>query len=79
MNSGQLQINELTTILNEHFHWNKARMNCFVGMLNGGKVGPMRTSLMPSENSANIIKIVCCSYQAILKETGSSDRWRFVR
>jgi hypothetical protein len=30
---GQLQINELTTILNEHFHWNKARMNCFVGIL----------------------------------------------
>ena len=33
MNKGQLQINELTTILNEHFHWNKARMDCFVGML----------------------------------------------
>ena len=33
MNNGQLQINELITILNEHFHWNKARMNCFVGML----------------------------------------------
>jgi hypothetical protein len=33
MNNGQLQINELTAILNEHFHWNKARMVCFVGML----------------------------------------------
>lgn len=33
MKSGQLQINELTTILNQHFHWNKARMACFVGML----------------------------------------------
>ena len=33
MNNGQLQINELTAILNEHFHWNKARMGCFVGML----------------------------------------------
>lgn len=33
MNNGHLQINELTAILNEHFHWNKARMNCFVGML----------------------------------------------
>jgi len=27
MNNGQLQINELTTILNEHFQWNKARQN----------------------------------------------------
>jgi len=35
MKSGQLQINELTTILNQHFHWNKARMACFVGMLIG--------------------------------------------
>jgi hypothetical protein len=33
MDNGQLQINELTTILNEHFQWNKARMDCFVGML----------------------------------------------
>ncbi len=33
MKSGQLQINELTTILNQHFHWNKAKMACFVGML----------------------------------------------
>jgi hypothetical protein len=33
MKTGQLQINELTAILNEHFQWNKARMNCFVGML----------------------------------------------
>ena len=33
MNNGQLQINEQTAILNEHFHWNKARMGCFVGML----------------------------------------------
>jgi Transposase DDE domain len=33
MKSGQLQINELTTILNQHFQWNKARMACFVGML----------------------------------------------
>jgi len=33
MNYGQLQINELTVILNEHFQWNKAKMSCFVGML----------------------------------------------
>lgn len=33
MKSGQLQINELTTILNQHFQWNKARMDCFAGML----------------------------------------------
>ena len=33
MNNGQLQINELTAIINEHFHWNKARMAGFVGML----------------------------------------------
>ena len=33
MNKGHLQINELSTILNEHFHWNKARMDCFVGVL----------------------------------------------
>ena len=33
MNNNLLQINELTTILNKHFHWNKARMSCFVGML----------------------------------------------
>lgn len=33
MKSGKLQINELTTILNEHFQWNKARMDCFAGML----------------------------------------------
>jgi hypothetical protein len=33
MKSGQLQINELSNILNEHFHWHKARLDCFVGML----------------------------------------------
>ncbi len=33
MNHGQLQINELTAILTEHFQWNKARIACFVGML----------------------------------------------
>lgn len=33
MKSGELQINELRTILNEHFPWHKARLNCFVGML----------------------------------------------
>jgi Transposase DDE domain len=33
MKSSQLQINELMTILNQHFQWNKARMACFVGML----------------------------------------------
>jgi len=33
MNHSQLQINELTLILNEHFQWNKAKMACFVGML----------------------------------------------
>jgi hypothetical protein len=33
MKSGKLQINELATILNQHFQWNKARMACFVGML----------------------------------------------
>jgi hypothetical protein len=33
MKSGQLQFNDPTTILNLHFHWNKARMACFVGML----------------------------------------------
>nr|MCH9697129.1 IS4 family transposase [Gammaproteobacteria bacterium] len=33
MNTNQLQINELTLILNEHFQWNKAKMACFVGML----------------------------------------------
>lgn len=27
------QINELTTLLNEHFHWNKARMDCLIGMV----------------------------------------------
>ena len=27
------QINELSGILNEHFNWNKARMDCFVGMM----------------------------------------------
>ena len=26
-------INELTTILNQHFKWNKARMNCLVLMV----------------------------------------------
>ena len=26
------QINELSGILNEYFKWNKARMDCFVGM-----------------------------------------------
>jgi hypothetical protein len=33
MRSGKSQINELATILNQHFQWNKARMACFVGML----------------------------------------------
>lgn len=33
MNHGELQINELRDILNEHFDWHKARLNCFVGML----------------------------------------------
>jgi hypothetical protein len=27
------QINELTTKLNEHFQWNKARMDCLIGMV----------------------------------------------
>ncbi len=27
--------NELKEILHQYFHWNKARMNCFVGMLIG--------------------------------------------
>lgn len=35
MESSKLQINELATILNQHFVWNKARMDCFVGMLIG--------------------------------------------
>ncbi|NOS73697.1 MAG: IS4 family transposase [Methyloglobulus sp.] len=35
MESSKLQINELVTILNQHFAWNKARMDCFVGMLIG--------------------------------------------
>ena len=29
MNKGQLQINELSTILNEHFHWNKGKNGLF--------------------------------------------------
>ena len=29
------QIDELTTTLNLYFQWNKARMDCFVGMLIG--------------------------------------------
>ena len=29
------QLNELSAILNERFHWNKARMDCFVGMMVG--------------------------------------------
>jgi hypothetical protein len=29
------QINELSVMLNQHFKWNKARMDCFVGMLIG--------------------------------------------
>ena len=33
MKSGQLQINELRNILNEHFHWHKTRLECFVSML----------------------------------------------
>lgn len=33
MKCGKLQINELATLLNEHFQWNKVRMDCFVGML----------------------------------------------
>ena len=35
MDSSKLQINELAGILNQHFAWNKARMDCFVGMLVG--------------------------------------------
>jgi hypothetical protein len=35
MDSSKLQINELARILNQHFAWNKARMDCFVGMLIG--------------------------------------------
>lgn len=35
MESSNAQINELVTILNQHFAWNKARMVCFVGMLVG--------------------------------------------
>lgn len=35
MDSSKLQINELAGILNQHFAWNKARMDCFVGMLIG--------------------------------------------
>jgi len=35
MESSKLQINELATILNQYFAWNKARMDCFVGMLVG--------------------------------------------
>jgi hypothetical protein len=35
MDSSKLQINELASILNQHFSWNKARMDCFVGMLIG--------------------------------------------
>jgi hypothetical protein len=27
------QINELTTLLKPHFHWNKARLDCLVGMV----------------------------------------------
>jgi hypothetical protein len=27
------QINELTTLLKEHFQWNKARMDCLIGMV----------------------------------------------
>jgi hypothetical protein len=27
------QINELSMMINQHFNWNKARMNCFIGML----------------------------------------------
>ena len=33
MKSSELQINELRGILNEHFHWHKARLDCFIGML----------------------------------------------
>lgn len=33
MKRGQLQINELRNILKKHFHWHKARLDCFVGML----------------------------------------------
>ncbi|NOT83730.1 MAG: IS4 family transposase, partial [Methylococcaceae bacterium] len=35
MDSSKLQINELAGILNQHFAWNKARMDCLVGMLIG--------------------------------------------
>ena len=37
MKSGQLQINELATILNQHFQWNKARKH-------GWAVGSVRPS-----------------------------------
>lgn len=39
MESSESQINELVTILNQHFSWNKARMACFVGM----QVGLLKT------------------------------------
>jgi hypothetical protein len=32
MNSGQLQTDGLTAILNQHFQWDKTRMDCCVGM-----------------------------------------------
>lgn len=35
MDSSKLQINELASLFNHHFSWNKARMDCFVGMLIG--------------------------------------------
>jgi hypothetical protein len=35
MKSSKSQINELVSILNQHFCWNKARMVCFVGMVVG--------------------------------------------
>lgn len=35
MESSKLQLNELAGILNQHFAWNKARMDCFLGMLMG--------------------------------------------
>jgi hypothetical protein len=35
MDNSKPQNNELAHILNQHFSWNKARMDCFVGMLIG--------------------------------------------
>jgi len=32
MDNSKLPTNELAGLLNQHFSWNKARMDCFVGM-----------------------------------------------